>query len=70
MTFGWEDPNDESVQVEGYYFYCRGQENIKGQITETTYTVEMRPGVYECWATAYKGEDESGPSNIVTVKVK
>jgi hypothetical protein len=69
VTFIW-DASDPSENVDGYNFYCKGRENISGQTTEPTYTVEMRHGVYECWVTAYRGDEESVPSKIITVKVK
>lgn len=69
VTFVW-DANDVNEGVEGYYLYCTGPSEISEQVTEPTCIVEMQHGVYECWATAFRGELESGKSNIVTLKVK
>jgi len=67
VTFIW-DANKEPVS--GYYFCCKGRERIRQQTTKPTYTGTFRHGFYECWATAFRGELESGKSNIVTLKVK
>ena len=67
VTFEWDANNED---VDGYYLYCTGPTEIKEQTTETQVTVTMDPGEYKCWATAYRGDEESGPSNNLSVMVE
>ena len=65
-TFAWDASEDE---VDGYYLYCTGPTEIKQQTNTTTVTLTLPPGEYKCWATAYRGETESGPSNGIAVRI-
>ena len=67
VTFTW-DANSEDV--DGYYLYCSGTADIKEQTTGPTVSMELTPGQYKCWATAYKGDEESAPSNVISVRME
>lgn len=66
VTFAWDPSTDE---VDGYRLKCTGTQEITAETTDTWVEVEMPVGEYKCWATAYKGEEESGPSKNISVRI-